>query len=168
MADTAPLEVLDDLEQVVAMVERSDVPLFVRFSKPPPEGLEEPSVDGETGLELPGLSVNPLDPPSWWRGNGLAEWIARRICSYAHLQADDPARVCLLLSGSVVERGPDNEPLLAGAEAVAIVSGAAVDECRKQRLEAGLDRPDDSGDPPPWQGSAANRPPDAVTAGTAP
>ena len=133
------------------MIERSGVPVYVRFSKAPPEGLKEPSVDGETGLEMPGLSVNPLDPPNWWRGHGLDEWIARRICSYAHLQADDPKRVCLLVSGTVVDRGPDNEPLLAGAEVVAIVSRAVVDECRRRRLEAGLDRPDDCDDPPPWQ-----------------
>jgi hypothetical protein len=156
MADPGPLGVLDNLAQVVAAVERSDVPLYVRFSSAPPEGPAEPSVDGETGLELPGLSVNPLDPPSWWRGHGLSEWIARRICSYAHLQADDPERICLLVSGTVVDRGPDNEPLLADAEAVAIVSCAVVDECRRQRLEAGLDRPDDDGDPPPWQAAAAN------------
>jgi hypothetical protein len=156
MAGTGPVAVLDALEEVVATVERSGAPLYVRFSKAPPEGLEEPSVDGETGLEMPGLSVNPLGPPSWWRGHGLAEWIARRICSYAHLQADDPERVCLIVSGTVVDRGPDNEPLLADAEVVAIVSRAVVDECRRRRFEAGLERPEDCGDAPPWQAPAAS------------
>ena len=156
MAGARPLAVLGTLDEVVAAVERSDAPVYVRFGKAPPEGLEEPSIDGETGLQLPGVSANPLTPPNWWRGFGLDEWIARRICSYAHLQADEPERVCLLVRGTVVERGPDNEPLLGDVEAIAVASRAVVEECRRRRIEAGLERPEDSDDPPPWQATASH------------
>jgi hypothetical protein len=110
MTGAGPLAVLDTLDEVVATVERSDAPVYLRFAKAAPEGLEEPSVDGETGLQLPGVSANPLMPPNWWRGHGVDKSIARRICSYAHLQADEPERICLLVRGAVAERGPDNEP----------------------------------------------------------
>lgn len=69
MTGAGPLAVLDTLDEVVATVERSDAPVYVRFAKAAPEGLEEPSVDGETGLQLPGVSANPLMPPNWWRGH---------------------------------------------------------------------------------------------------
>ena len=39
---------------------------YVRYSKGPQHDLGEASVDTESGLELPGLSVNPLDPEPWW------------------------------------------------------------------------------------------------------
>ena len=53
MTGAGPLDVLDE---VVAMVERSGAPVYVRFAKAAPEGLEAPSVDAETGLQLPGVS----------------------------------------------------------------------------------------------------------------
>jgi hypothetical protein len=145
------LPVLDSIESVVAAVRQATRPTYVRFSTAPPEGLDEPSVDGETGLELPGLSVNPLDPPRWWRERSPEEWIVRRICSYAHLQSGDPSRVCWLVHGDLVDRGPDNEPLIGDAEAVAIIDRAVVDDCRRRRIDDGLESAEDVDRPPPWQ-----------------
>lgn len=49
---------LTDLSQLVALV-RSERGLHVRYSGGPKQDASQRSVDTESGLELPGLSVNP-------------------------------------------------------------------------------------------------------------
>ncbi|MHA7207669.1 DUF6098 family protein [Arthrobacter sp. MDT1-65] len=69
------------------------------------------SRDGESGLDLPGLSVNPLTPEAWWT-RPLDDWLARQVCQYRHL-AKEQERFPWVLTGECVGRGPDSEPLLA-------------------------------------------------------
>jgi hypothetical protein len=68
------------------------------------------SRDGESGLDLPGLSVNPLTPEQWWT-RPLTDWLARQVCQYRHL-AEEEERFPWVLRGRCVGRGPDSEPLL--------------------------------------------------------
>jgi hypothetical protein len=150
IGNSATIPELTSIDDVVDEVAKSSRPVFVRFSKSPPDGLDEPSVDHETGLELPGLSVNPLDAPTWWRGRELREWVIRRICTYAHLQIREPDRACWLVQGNVVDRGPDNEPLIIPEALVAKIAHEVVAECRAQRVRAGLEEPDEL-DGPEWQ-----------------
>jgi hypothetical protein len=99
---------------------------------------------------LLGLSVNPLDPPPWWHGRELEEWVIRRICTYAHLQIREPERSCWLVQGAVVDRGPDNEPLIIPDAVLAKIASDVVAECWKRRVQAGLEEPDEL-DGPDWQ-----------------
>jgi len=147
---SSAVPVLESIDDVVAIVAKSGRPVFVRFSSAVPDGDDEASIDHETGLELPGLSVNPLNPPAWWRGRELEEWVVRRICTYAHLQARDPDRSCWLVPGVVVDRGPDNEPLIVPDRPLAKIAREVVEECRERRVRAGLEDPDEC-EGPDWQ-----------------
>ncbi|MBW3611065.1 MAG: hypothetical protein KY438_06000, partial [Actinobacteria bacterium] len=86
------------------------------------------SRDYESGLELPGLSTNPLDPEEWW-SRPLEDWLSRRLCQYAHL-ADQEGndRQAWVLEGTVVGHGPDNEPLVELRRPVAFISDEVVAE----------------------------------------
>jgi hypothetical protein len=101
---------LEDLEQMLGAT-----PLYVRYSEGPQHDSDGASVDTESGLELPGLSVNPLDPEGWWT-RPTADWLARQLCQYKHLRDRNPERRAGLVRGSVVGRGPDCEPLLRDVE----------------------------------------------------
>jgi hypothetical protein len=147
--EASSVPVLTTVDAVVAAVEAVDDCVYVRFSQAPPDGSDEPSTDGESGLDLPGYSVNPLDPPRWWPADRIEEWIVRRVCTYAHLQAREPDRQCWLVQGTVVDRGPDNEPLLTDATPIAMVDSEVVAECMRRRVAAGLEDHDAAG--PPWQ-----------------
>src|SRR5687767_15979536 len=59
------LRVLRRLEELVELVEHGDE-LFVRWSEGPDADASERSCDAASGLDLPGLAVNPLRPPGWW------------------------------------------------------------------------------------------------------
>lgn len=125
---TDDLQVLQTLDQLCGEV--SDE-LYVRFSKGPVADADNSSRDYESGLELPGLSVNPLHPESWWR-RPLEEWLARQICNYAHIQeeADDDRRAWIL-TGRVVARGPDNEPLVTDYRPVAWLSDELIRQAKE-------------------------------------
>ncbi|BBE22993.1 hypothetical protein MN0502_18760 [Arthrobacter sp. MN05-02] len=86
-------------------------PVYLRYSCGFEADRDSNSRDGESGLALPGLSVNPLTPERWWT-RPLTDWLARQICQYRHL-ARDEERFPWVLTGSCVGRGPDCEPLLA-------------------------------------------------------
>ena len=147
----APPPVLRSVAEVADFVRDSASTVHVRFGEPD-DDLRAPSIDHESGLTLPGLSVNPLSPPSWWRDRPLEDWVVRQICSYAHLQQNHPERACVLVTGTVVERGPDNEPLLAGADLVAVLTPDVVREAR--RRHPGSPRPEDApaeDGAAPWQ-----------------
>jgi Family of unknown function (DUF6098) len=141
---TEPAEIRT-LEQLVGLLEQDLRDLYVRFA---PDGeVATPSVDHESGLTLPGAAVNPLRPPEWWVDRPIEQWLARQIGTYSHLQDADPHRVCWIVQGDIADRGPDNEPLLAGVQPVAVVAAELVDACRRATGEDN----EASDDPPPWQ-----------------
>lgn len=105
---------LEELERLVC--ERPG--LHVRHSEGPSSDQGSGSIDTESGLELPGLSVNPLDPEPWWT-RPVADWLARQLCQYRHLAESNPERFAWVLEGRMVARGPDCEPLLADAVPIA-------------------------------------------------
>lgn len=113
------------LHELVDLARRG-APLFVRYSGGPAEDRGSRSTDYESGLELPGLSVNPLRPEPWW-SRPLEHWLARQLCAYAHLGEEDD-KVPWVLSGEVVGRGPDNEPLVGSFEPLAYLHNSLVVE----------------------------------------
>ena len=89
------------------------------------------SRDELTGAELPGISVNPLEPEPWWGERSQELWLARRLYDYCHLRHDHPHPVAAwVLAGTVAGRGPDNEPLLTDPEPVARLAERVLDEAR--------------------------------------
>lgn len=137
--DLPVLQSLDELCEVAG----GDV--FVRFSKGPADDAESGSRDYESGLQLPGLSVNPLAPESWWR-RPEREWLARQICNYVHIQEQsDDGRRAWVLTGRVVARGPDNEPLVSDYRPVAWLSDDLIGEAKEVYAQA-FDVAEDSTD----------------------
>lgn len=118
--------VLRDLDTLVREVE-ADPALTVRYAFSP---TDEHSRDGESGLDLPGVSVNPLTPEDWWT-RPVAHWVARQLCQYRHLREDEPGRAVWVLSGRVVARGPDSEPLLSDPTVVARLDDHVLDEAEQ-------------------------------------
>lgn len=142
-ADDEPMPTVDSLGGLAELT-RHETGLHVRFSKSPEYDRRHPSKDYESGLELPGLSVNPLDPEPWWE-RPLEDWLARQLCQYAHLLEDsDDERRAWVLQGRQVARGPDNEPLLADFRPVAWLDDEVIDEARR-RYEESFDVGRDSG-----------------------
>jgi len=129
------LEHLEQLEELVA----AHPDLHVRYS----EGFEKDagsgSMDTASGLELPGLSVNPLTPEAWWT-RPVRDWLARQLCQYKHLQDSNPDRHAWVLRGTLVGRGPDCEPLLADVQQLDVLSEsllAEAEEVYQQRFARG-------------------------------
>ncbi|MGW0231245.1 DUF6098 family protein [Actinopolymorpha singaporensis] len=122
------MQVVEDLDELTRLVYRHQG-LFVRFSEGPEADAAQASVDYESGLPLPGLSVNRLDPPRWWT-RPLTDWLARQICQYAHLAERAASRTGWILTGKVVGRGPDDEPLLTDVEPVAWLGKDALEQAR--------------------------------------
>ncbi len=117
----------------LARLTRQSGALYVRYSRGPEEDCDgRVSRDYESGLELPGLSANPLAPASWWT-RPLEDWLARQVRMYAHLKDDaDDHRCASVLTGTVAERGPDNEPLLVDVTPVAVLSEELLREAQKR------------------------------------
>ena len=137
MAEIPTLRTLDEL---VAQMNGGGE-LYVRYSEGPEKDQGRESRDYESGLDLPGLSVNQLAPESWWT-RPLEEWLARQLCQYAHLSQADDDRHAWILRGRVVGRGPDNEPLVADVTPVAELSADLIDQARKvyeERFDVGRD-----------------------------
>jgi hypothetical protein len=137
------LPVLDTIEMLATLV-RSRPTSYVRYSRGPDADAETTSVDTESGLELPGLSVNPLDAEDWWT-RPLEDWLARQVSQYRHLRENDPERYAWALDGKVVARGPDCEPLLRDVLPLARLSARLLDEAERryeQHFDAGH-APDD-------------------------
>ncbi len=139
--DLPCLRTVDDLARLV----RSRPGLYVRYSKGPDRDRRQTSRDYESGLELPGLSTNPLDPEPWWT-RPLEDWLTRRLCQYAHLSEEGGnERRAWVLEGPVVGRGPDNEPLVSLGRPVAWIADEAVAEAKRlyeQRFDTGRDSTD--------------------------
>ncbi|HVV75442.1 MAG TPA: DUF6098 family protein [Mycobacteriales bacterium] len=105
------LPTLASLQELVALVQRQERDVYVRWSKGPDVDRDSQSRDDLTGVELPGLSASALAVEEWWQGRSLETWVARRLYDYRHLRERRDARPWLLL-GTEVGRGPDNEPLV--------------------------------------------------------
>jgi Family of unknown function (DUF6098) len=142
--DRAGPATITALDQLAELVERTARDPYVRFARV--EDVAEPSVDHVSGLTLPGVAVNPLRPPGWWTGRTTADWVARQIGTYSHLQQADPRRLCWVVHGDVIDRGPDNEPLLTNVEVVGVVASELVAECMPDDQNEGA-----RGEPPAWQ-----------------
>lgn len=136
---TSELPVLHHLSELEQLVKPE---LFVRFSRGPDEDRGTHSRDYESGLDLPGLSVSPLQPEEWWKRPAV-EWLARQLCSYVHLRDDaDDERRPWVLTGQVVARGPDNEPIIGSYRPLAWLSDELIDEAKAlytERFDAGED-----------------------------
>lgn len=139
------------MQEVFSLAQLEDmcmgaVPLFVRYSKGPVDDARGGSVDTESGCVLPGLSVNPLSPEPWWT-RPVQDWLARQLCQYKHLRDKNERRRAWVVTGQVVGRGPDCEPLLVDCEFVAIVSPAALAEA-ESRYASSFDAGQGPEDPP--------------------
>lgn len=116
MDELPTLETLDELMELVD--DRHD--LFVRWSAGPDTDEGAVSYDELTGVELPGLSANPLAVEDWWGDRSRRLWVARRLYDYRHLrELRGPQVRPWVLEGKEVGRGPDNEPLVACRRPVA-------------------------------------------------
>lgn len=131
---------LATLGELAGLVERKNG-TYVRYSKGP-DADRSTSRDYESGLDLPGLSANPLTPEKWWT-RPLREWLARQLCNYVHLSEEAPDdRIAWVLTGPVVARGPDNEPLIDPVTPVAVLDDHVVEEAKslyKERFDVGRD-----------------------------
>lgn len=129
--------VVDSLEHLGRVVEDSG-PLYLRYSCGFAADRTSTSRDGESGLTLPGLSVNPLTPEDWWT-RPLEDWLARQICQYRHL-AEQEERYAWILTGTPVGRGPDCEPLLTDVVPLGRISDRLLREAGRvydERFDAG-------------------------------
>lgn len=131
---TESLASLAELSDTVQRYEHA----YVRYSEGP-EADREGSVDTESGLTLPGLSVNPLHAEPWWT-RPFEDWLARQVCQYRELQEKNPDRFAWVLRGTEVGRGPDCEPLLREVVPIARLDDALLDEAASRyedRFRAG-------------------------------
>lgn len=126
------LPLMENLDQLAELV-RSERGLHVRYSEGPEHDARERSIDTESGLELPGLSVNPLDVEAWWT-RPIEDWLARQLCQYRHLAEKNPDRYAWVLRGTMVGRGPDCEPLLSDVKPVAGLSESLLEEAEARYL----------------------------------
>ncbi len=124
------------LAELAELVRTGAAP-YLRYSPGPESDAEHPSTDHESGIVMPGVSVNPLEAPRWW-ARPLEDWLARRVCQYLR-ELDEGARPWLL-TGRRVDFGPDNEPLLVDITPVAWLAPELLDEARDRyttRFDAG-------------------------------
>ncbi|WAL63155.1 DUF6098 family protein [Amycolatopsis cynarae] len=109
--------------------------LYVRYSSGPEADAQRQSTDHESGLPLPGIPANSLNPPRWWT-LPAEDWLARRVCQYLR-ELREGARPWAL-TGREVDFGPDNEPLLDDVHPVAWLAPALLHEAR-ERYQGNLD-----------------------------
>lgn len=108
--------------------------LYVRWSRGPHADLPELSSRDElTGVELPGLSANPLDVEDWWGERPLRTWAARRLYDYSHLlRVKDRQARPWLLHGTEAGRGPDNEPLVRDVRPLGWIDRKVITEAEEE------------------------------------
>ncbi|WP_227747972.1 DUF6098 family protein [Oerskovia douganii] len=85
---------------------------------------------------MPGIPANPLDPEPWW-ARPPEQWVARQLQRYAHLAEEK--HYAWVLTGVVVGRGPDCEPLLGDVRPVARLTDQVVHDATRL-YQAVLDR----------------------------
>lgn len=126
------LDALGSLDELAATVHRYGR-LYVRYSEGPAHDGDE-SVDSESGLTLPGLSVNPLHAEAWW-SRPFEDWLARQVCQYRELSEKNPDRFAWALCGTEVGRGPDCEPLLREVIPIARLDERLLEEADRRYQE---------------------------------
>lgn len=131
----ADLALLRRLDELVELLDLLGTTAYVRVSAGPGVDAGSPSVDGESGAVLPGLSVNRLSPEPWW-DRPVRQWVARQVCQYVHLAGGD--RFPWVLTGTEAGRGPDREPLVTEVHPVARLAPELVDEAVRE-YHAALD-----------------------------
>ncbi|GAA5014684.1 DUF6098 family protein [Actinopolymorpha pittospori] len=119
------MRVLDNLEELADLLSCQRTRLFVRFADGPEHDTHEASIDYESDPPLPGLSADRLDPSDWWT-RPLLDWLARQVCQYLHLATRSDSHRGWVLTGTMVGRGPDDEPLLSDVEPFAWLGEAAI------------------------------------------
>ncbi|MCK9795942.1 DUF6098 family protein [Isoptericola sp. 4D.3] len=103
---------LASLEDVARLVAASEgEPVYLRFSAGPDADRDAQDCDEESGCPLPGLSVSPLTPEPWWE-HSVECWVARQLRRLVDFDSPADDRFPWVLTGRVVARGPDCEPLL--------------------------------------------------------
>ncbi len=112
--ETGPLRTMYHLEASL----RRFPGLHLRCSEGPVADSRSATVDGESGLELPGLPVVPLQPEDWWH-RPVADWMARQLSRCMQTCERDPDCYPWVLTGQVAGRGPDCEPLIANVAPIA-------------------------------------------------
>ena len=123
-------EELPTITNLAALVGLLGDDVYVRWSKGPAADAASTSRDSLTGVELPGLSANPLRIEPWWGDRSHELWVARRLFDYRHLrELRGPDVRAWVLRGEEVGRGPDNEPLVRCLSPLAWVADSALDEC---------------------------------------
>ncbi len=127
------LPVLDRLDDLADLVE-GELETYVRFSDGPEDDRHRQSIDYESGLPLPGLSANRLNPAAWWT-RPLTDWLARQICQYSHLQKRSSSHRGWVTTGVVVDVGPDDEPLLTEVRPLAWLSPELLAEAERRYQE---------------------------------
>jgi hypothetical protein len=141
--DGSELPVIDDFDELVALVERQPG-MYLRYSAGPAADAENgPSRDYEADVDLPGWSVTTISPEPWWT-RPVSDWVARRISQYAKL-AEEPERFPWLLTGRIVGRGPDHEPLVIDMRPVARIGDSALKtalQIYRERFNVGDDSRD--------------------------
>ncbi|MER7722751.1 DUF6098 family protein [Streptomyces sp. NPDC096323] len=133
------LPVLYTLRDLARLVEQREG-LYVRWSSGPEADLGKVmSRDDLTGVDMPGLSANPLYVEPWWEGRPVELWVARRLHDYSHLPREKgPGVRPWVLVGQEDGRGPDNEPLVGHVEPMAWIDEGMISEAReKVEREAG-------------------------------
>ena len=118
------MSTIRDLSELTELVEKSGADLYVRWSRGPAVDLaKEGSRDELTHVRMPGLSANPLAIEPWWADRSPSLWVARRLYDYCHLREARGSDVRpWVLTGHVVGRGPDNEPLVRCREPIAWIA----------------------------------------------
>lgn len=130
MTTAQSLACVPDLDSLVKLVEEQPN-LFLRYSKGPDHDAREgPSMDYESGVTMPGLSVTTIGPEPWWPRPAV-DWIARRVCKYAELGEEDGRRPWLL-TGRVVGYGPDHEPLVDRINPLAWLAPEVLDAAQRR------------------------------------
>lgn len=128
----AMLDAISSLDRLADIVHRYGH-VYVRYSEGPEHDRDE-SIDTESGLALPGLSVNPLHAEDWWT-RPFEDWLARQVCQYRELSEKNPDRFAWALCGTEVGRGPDCEPLLREVIPVARLDGRLLEEADRRYQE---------------------------------
>jgi Family of unknown function (DUF6098) len=128
-----PLAVIETLDELTELIE-GNPNVYLRYSEGPEQDTGEAgSRDYEADVVMPGLSVTPIVPEPWWP-RPAADWVARRIRQYAEL-GDQAGRYAWILTGNVVGRGPDHEPLVEDIEPIARLSGDVLQQAARRYRE---------------------------------
>lgn len=124
------LRLLLTLGDGVDLVQEPGPPLYLRWSANIAADLDlGTSLDNLTGVELPGLAVQPLATESWWGERPLDLWWARKMGGLRPpVDVDGPAVRPWVVTGVPAGRGPDGDLLVVDCAFVATVTDAMMDQ----------------------------------------